>query len=332
MIEIKQRGTGSWFDPRSSKALAALLSTRLLERCRGEKGVAITLTYDRKKYKDGLELYRAASDEQHVPMFLRRLAKRLGENFRGRWFCKMEFQRGGYVHWHIILLGVTFIEHADLEACWGHGHVWIDRLTPKTLKYTSKYLSKAGGVPGWVFAQPPKSVKVVRVSPGFWHDRRGGSPFPGGGGGGGGEGDRCEDEPPQGWYTEAPDDEPPAGGAVTRVPMYTSIGTRIEQQDQQLVVRDDKGRYRTCVVELGRVLVALMRRGVQVLGRRRSWLVVDCNLEEWERAAGKAASVQLAGLAAERGPFHLIKSSNPDSKFRAFLPHWLDEYFAEGAS
>ena len=90
MIQLKQRGTGSWLDPRSSKSLAAKLSTRLVERCRGEKGVVVTLTYRREEFGDSRELYRAAQEEQHVPLFLRKVSRHLGESL---------MRPGGIVIW-----------------------------------------------------------------------------------------------------------------------------------------------------------------------------------------------------------------------------------------
>jgi len=324
MIEIKQRGTGSWLDPRSSKALAAKLSTRLADRCTGEKGVVITLTYNREEYESSRALYHAARDEQHVPLFLRKIGRRLSETLTGRWFCKMEFQRGGWVHWHIILLGVSRIDHAVLKEAWGRGHVWITRLNPKALTYLSKYVAKPGGVPPWIYAERARSVEIIRTSPGFWCKEQGGEdevyPFivPD---------EDLEDPYPYG-HLHPDEPEPPEPARYT-ADIYEPIGSKIERQRERCVARDHLGRSARGDVDLGVLLVVLMEMGCGTIGRRKGWLVVDADLSTLARAEAVAARRR---EAADASALHSIKSSNPDVlPLRSSIPRWLDTWFSEGA-
>lgn len=324
MIEIRQRGTGSWLDPRSSKGLAARLSTRLVERCKGERGVVVTLTYRRDEYEDSRTIYRAAQDQQHVPLFLRKVSRHLGESLKGRWFCKMEFQRGGWIHWHVLILGVSRISIEALRDMWGRGHVWVDRLKPKALIYLTKYVAKPGGVPGWIYAEPPRAVKIIRVSPGFWGETE--------------EHEPARDDP-------APDEDDPYPYAHIEPPeperykaaVYEPIGSRIERQRDCFTARDEHGRYRHLNTDLAVVLVVLFERGCGIIGRRAGWLVVDATLEDLESAESEArrrvdADAAARGFCRGRGRVHSIKHSNPDREgIRSWIPKWLDDWFLEEA-
>lgn len=322
MIEIKQRGTGSWLDPRSSKALAAKLSTRLIDRCKGEKGVVITLTYNRDEYESSRALYHQARDEQHVPLFLRKIGRRLDQSLTGRWFCKMEFQRGGWIHWHIILLGVSRIDHQMLTDVWGRGHVWIDRLKPRALTYLSKYVAKPGGVPAWIYAERSRAVKIIRVSPGFWcreepDDRVHPFLIP--------EED-LEDRYP--YEHLEPDDPLPDEPQRFTANVYEPIGSKIERRRHRYVARDDLGRYSRGEVDLGALLVVLMEMGCGTIGKRKGWLVVDADLRTLQRAEAEAAR----RIAADAAALHSIKPSNPDgATLRSWIPRWLDCWYAEEA-
>ena len=166
MLEFRQRPVRSWLDESYGRSLAHELSERLVNRCAGEKALVITLTYNREGYADARELFRAQQDEQHVPLFFRRLARALGENLAGRWFAKVEFQRGGWIHFHCVIVGLSWIDHEVLTETWGHGHTWVKPASRSKLAYACKYVAKEGGVPQWLLNE--RRVRIVRVSPGFW--------------------------------------------------------------------------------------------------------------------------------------------------------------------
>lgn len=311
MILLKVKGSKSWLDPHCNRALSANLSRRLWERCQGRRGVFVTLTYRRDEYDDALDLYRIQSEQQHVPLFLRKVSRFLKQSLKGNWFCKMEFQKGGWVHWHIIILGVDKIPHAELTSMWGRGFVWIHRLNERRIRYCCKYVSKGAPVPAWLYGERPKSVKVVRVSPGFWGD----SP----------------ERPPK-----AEDD--PLDEVRVRYPFWRTIGQRIEQCRQTVVVRcAETGKVATCLADFGTLLVRLMERSHGVVGNDNGWVVVDGSMTDLASLldrAGEAAGVSSsAGTAActhadaTASSLHLIGVRNPDAT--GHMPGWLRALLTE---
>lgn len=308
MILLKVKGTKSWLDPQSNRSLAANLSARLWQRCQGRRGVFLTLTYRRDEYRDALDLYRLQSEQQHVPLFLRKVSRFVGQSFKGNWFCKMEFQKGGWVHWHIIVLGIDRIPHADLTRLWGRGHVWIHRLNERRVRYCCKYVSKGAPVPAWLYGERPKSVKVVRVSPGFWGDT------------------------PQ--APERPKPEPdPLDEPRKRFPFWKTIGQRIEESRRTVVVRcAETGRVATCQADFGTLLVRLLERSCGVVGNDRGWVVVDAGMADIEGVLGstagdagvRPAAVAAATPAASAAGLHLKEVHNRDAPGTIpVIPGWL---------
>jgi hypothetical protein len=240
-IRIRRAGTRSWLDYQWSGAFGARLASRLEQRCEGERGVFITLTYQRSKYECPRDLYREASERKHVAEFMKRLARYFGESLSGRWICKMEFQEGGWVHWHLIILGVSRIEHADLERIWGHGHVWITRMTAMSRRYMTKYVAKGDGLPAFLYAERPRSVKVIRTSKGFWHDTASRPPRP-------------KPEPSQ------------------KLDAYRPIGESLRLSDATSIVQDEDGKYSSKRVPMDELLLDLRDAGFSPVARVGSWL------------------------------------------------------------
>lgn len=323
MIELRHRGTGSWLDPRSSKGLAAALSHRLWERCRGHKGLVLTLTYQRDAYRNAQDLYHRQGEQQHVALFMRKVGRYLGESLNGRWFCKLEFQRGGWVHFHVIVLDVPRIPHEHLARMWGHGFIKVRRLTPRAIRYCTKYLTKDDGVPSWLYGERPRSIKIIRVSAGFW----GNTPEV--------VAEPTEDD--DGVGEEDPYDRHGPGllGRGVRSAAYVPIGTKIEKNWHRFVVRDEEGHYRQGDADLGPLLAALLVLGCGIVGREGNWLVIDGTLEDVDEASRAAAS-WLASADGRRSvsgggrrddgrgdAINSIQTSNPDA---ASMPHWLQRF------
>ena len=271
----------SWFDPASSRRLSAELAEALTQRCQGQDGVFLTLTYDRTEFEDARQCYRASVDDRHVRRFMEQLGKCLDQKLAGRWLCKLEFQRGGWVHWHIILLGVKFIDHRILSECWGWGHTWIKRLTTKRIKYCCKYVSKGGGVPAWVLLEPIRSVKVIRVSPGFW-----------------GQGDITPSS-----------DEDEEEVQRFRVPAYVPIGMMVERAKHRTEVKDERGRWRTLNAACWDLVQRALDSGAQLVNAGSRWISVEGltweQLHAWSRhapgvAAGREAAEPPTSLERNR--------------------------------
>lgn len=313
MIALKHNGTGSWLDPRSSPRLAAALSSRLWERCKGNQGIVLTLTYDRSPYANALDLYRRQSEERHVRLFIRRLERHLSCKLTGKWFCKMEFQRGGWVHFHMIILGVSRVPHADLTELWSHGFLSVKRLTPKAVRYCTKYVAKGGGIPAFLYAEPAKSIKIVRVSPGFWATKPVDEPDP----------EVVDDPEPD------PYDEP----QPSRIRSWVPIGAKIEWRWHTWTARDDDGNWARGQTDLGPLLAALLVMGCGIVGRDRGWLMVDATLEQLNDATavvaadGGCLSRSRTARPGRRRRLDLIQRSNPHSG----VPQWLHRWMMEDA-
>lgn len=275
MLELRPRISKSWLDTRAARRLSAELRERLLDRCRGEQGVFITLTYRRDEWDDARHLYRASSEERHVRRFVERLSQLMGESLTGRWICKLEFQRGGWVHFHLLLLGTRHIDHGLLEHAWGYGYVWIERMNPKRIRYVCKYVAKGDSLPEFLYLEPCRSVKIVRVSPGFW-----------------GESDR----PPR------PKSEP-----SQKLSAYVPLGMLIERAEHETIVRDtETGRYCRFEAGMGELVIDMLRRGARCIGMVKGWVGVDGfswkQLHEWRPPA-----------RADAARFHSIENRNPPS-------------------
>lgn len=293
MLSLRARSSKSWLDPRYCYKLSADLSERLIARCRGEKGVFLTLTYRRDEWDDPQQLYRAASDERHVRRFMERLGQLMDQSFSGRWLCKLEFQEGGWIHFHIILLGLTYIDHAMVAHAWGHGFVWIDRLNAGRIRYICKYVAKGGEVPAYLLIERIRSVKIVRVSPGFW-------------------GELSQPSRPR---------EP--SERLQTVSAYIPIGQVIERGDHESVIRDeDTGRIWRVHENVGRLVFKLALMGCRVVGTEKGWCQVK---------GATARSIQAAvrnlrtagGAAAGGGPgFHLTDTRDPPAS------SWFLRYFS----
>lgn len=326
MIQLKHNGTGSWLDPRSSPILASRLSKRLWERCRGHRGLCLTLTYDRGPYADSQDLYRRQSEEQHVPLFIRKVGRYLGEKLTGRWFCKMEFQDGGYAHFHIILLDVPRIKHAELARMWGHGFLWVKRLSPKAIHYCTKYMSKADGIPAWLYGERSRSIKIIRVSPGFWGSKQGGQ----------GDDEDFDEHP----FVPEPEPDPYPESTGIRSDCYVPIGAKIENRWDAFVARDERGHYANGVADLGAMLAMLLVMGCGVVGRDGCWLVIDADLTDLNEAARRASEAtagpnprseaERGGAAGDEAAIHLIQVSNPDADDPP-PPGWLHRWMFEDA-
>jgi hypothetical protein len=308
VFAIRERSSGSWLDPSASGLLGWKLGRRLLWRCRGHRGVFVTLTYRREGYSSPLELYRRQAERQDVPLFIRRLSRALGVSFKGKWLCKLEFQQGGWVHWHIVLLGVRRIEFAVLKRCWTHGFPWISKITPRTCMYLTKYVAKGGQLPAWIYLEKPKSVKIVRVSPGFWP-----------------EDERAPATPKDDYDRYGP-------GPGQCVDGYVPIGEKLNRRGV-LVRHGRRGetiRFRSCSFPT-LMCVLVVECKARCIGRRGQWVGFAGPVELFEEAAARAASsgrdpqrTQRSRGEPPRSGVHLIGNSNPDA-----MPWYLNLCFEE---
>ncbi|MEQ8835441.1 MAG: hypothetical protein RID07_01405, partial [Lacipirellulaceae bacterium] len=251
-VAVREKTSDSWLDPRCSGLVGFKVAQRLWRHCIGKRGLFLTLTYDRTPYKDAVDLYRTQSEEQHVALFMRRLSRFLGVSLKGKWFCKMEFQQDGYVHWHIILLDVDFIDAKECARIWSHGFVKIKKITKKRVFYTCKYLTKDGKpMPSFLLLERPRSVKVVRVSPGFWKDTKPAKPK--------------EYDP----Y----DDYGPDWGNQKIEGSYVPLGVKLAQRPKTLMLYSTQEGQRKKVIDAHpvEVMTDLLAKGATPVRKHRGW-------------------------------------------------------------
>lgn len=295
-VKLRPRPSISWLDPQGRWALASVFSERLRRRVQGEKGVFLTLTYDPRRNPEGRDLYRAQRDEQHVPLFLRRLSRRLGRSLKGQWVRKLEFQENGNVHFHLIILGSRWMDHKIIEEAWGHGFVFVKSLTRKHVDYLAKYVAKGGDVPAWLYGEPIRSVKIVSASPGFWGDT----------------------EP------QEREHKPPGFGLSA----YRPIGESIRRAHCESIVHDEEsGRFDKIHLDVGWALQRLFQSGHKPARVVKGWYEFDISADAFWHALNKGVEREgpAAGSVAQRRPgagLHLISAGNPDA---ACVPGWLVE-------
>lgn len=228
-MKVAEHVPRSWLHPEGQKIKAAELAAKLMDRMKGRRGVFVTLTYRRERYNTPGELYEVQRRERHVRRFIEKLEGISGQDLTGKWCRKMEFQSGGWVHFHLVI-DVPWIRKAWLDQAWGHGHVWINAAKPERLRYFSKYLAKAGELPDFLLSERARSVRIVASSPGFW--------------------------PVDGVSSDSLRDK--------RVqPFYATVGSVLLNRRDSVVVRSDTGwlRLECSLVEVLRFSPSIRREG-----------------------------------------------------------------------
>lgn len=316
MIGIRERRYGSWLDPASAVVLGCKMGHLLWKRCVGQRGLFLTLTYDRSKYRDALDLYRTQSERKHVAKFMSRLSRTLGRSLKGKWVRKMEFQEGGWVHWHLIIVGLEFVPNAVISQCWGHGFTKTKGLNKGRVFYLTKYVAKGGvPLPSFIWGERPRSVKIIAASPGFWGDAARPSTY-------------CAIYAKYG-------PKPPS-----RWPAYVPIGKCMERNRGCTMAkggpkRKPFGIHSVCCepVELIQLMAEFGRRCVRANG----WLWFDVDEDIAAKAAavcGREWSQRLADCTpAPRSGALNLRGTSKRSREGELPPHldWLDAWWKEQA-
>jgi hypothetical protein len=91
--------------------------------------------------------------KRHLDTYMKRLRRKFPK-LAGVW--RLEFQRRGAPHFHVLLFGVDYIPMDQVQAAWGEiigcPHVFtriesISGSRRKVMAYVSKYVAKVGGTP-----------------------------------------------------------------------------------------------------------------------------------------------------------------------------------------
>lgn len=261
-VEARQGFSRSWLSVDFARSRGAELADQLRERCKGEDGVFVSVTYDRDDWESPHELYRAASEERHARLFIRAVGRILGQNLTGRWLCKMEFQRGGWLHFHFVILGVKHIPHDRLTAAWGMGFVWVNRITRKRTDYLCKYVSKDGAMPTFLYGEKSRSVKVIRTSPGFW---------------------------------QRPPKPRPERRHFQQIAAYRTVGEGLEQARKRVILRSGSA-VKSVKTNLG--VWAIVAAGLAVVGagQHSGWVRLQSSLTVDQVAVAISAASEASGV------------------------------------
>lgn len=120
----------------------------------------LTFTYDNEHLPDGASLVK--SDMQ-------KFFKRLRKSFKGeerdiKYYCSGEYgDKFDRPHYHAIVFGINGIrDRQKVIDCWSFGTVYFGSATPKSMRYTAKYIQKKLGG-----ELADKEYKLKHVEPPF---------------------------------------------------------------------------------------------------------------------------------------------------------------------
>lgn len=125
----------------------------------------VTLTVDPKKFSGPQGAYEYINERFRY--FMRDLREELGVS-NLPFLRKLEFQKNGWPHWHLVLDYRKKITHSRLLALWRHGFVEIQRIKTHKLGYLFKYLGKelGGSLPSWFLQYSrPRIVQTSKIFP-----------------------------------------------------------------------------------------------------------------------------------------------------------------------
>lgn len=183
IVRPKRCRCSSWACPGCARVMGPLLQERIDQRVEhftsGGHYVAlfVTFTFDRTGYASPIEAWRFAQRNRSVSRAVKSFASAVGYNASGLWFAKLELQKAGWPHWHLIvmvpaasvpaspaLVKRLFNEH------WKYGfstvRVWS---RGDYLSKVSSYACKEAGNEGLrASGLPATRVRWISSSPGFW--------------------------------------------------------------------------------------------------------------------------------------------------------------------
>jgi hypothetical protein len=102
------------------------------------KAVMITLTFE------GVPAdWTGADCKRAFNAFMTRFKRRY---WMRDYLVARELQDRGMYHYHMVVLGVSYIPFDEIEAMWGHGFVWLTAYDQpaRAMRYVLKYVTKGG--------------------------------------------------------------------------------------------------------------------------------------------------------------------------------------------
>lgn len=172
--DIWRDGCGSWACPSCCVVLGAELRRRLLKRLDGERAILVTLTIDRSKFASPVEAWRYIKRQKCIPRSIADFYGAHGLSGNGAWISKMELQRGGWPHWHCLLIvpeDLQLPRKGAFDEFWEHGFSNV-RWRGGSVGYFTKYIVKDATPEDLHVLKtsglPVKGVRWVTAARGFW--------------------------------------------------------------------------------------------------------------------------------------------------------------------
>lgn len=166
------------------KSCATVMGGRLSERlrvvvergaARGLRPILVSLTLNRETWPRGpLSAWHRLRELRAVPRAVKAFCRAQGIPFKGRYLIKMELQRAGWPHWHVLVMVPQSLQLPTLGAFdafwkWGFSNV---RHEACAYTYLAKYACKEAGPDGTDTLEasglPGRHVHWLSPSRGFW--------------------------------------------------------------------------------------------------------------------------------------------------------------------
>jgi len=177
-VVVHRCGCRSWACPRCSVGLGSDWRRRLVARWGPwvEYAVMITLTLDRSRFSCPEDARRFVLRNRSVSRAMSRFGLEMGLEVRGRYAVKFELQRGGWPHWHVLLMVDAGVElgRNDFASAWPYGFSMVSRGAGG---YLAKYAAGRGSECQErleASGLPARGVRWMTASRGFWGSGRGG--------------------------------------------------------------------------------------------------------------------------------------------------------------
>lgn len=165
---------------------ARVLGRRLLDRLDivvekaaavGLRVAMVSLTLDRGKWPDGpVSAWRRLRELRAVPRAVKAFCLAYGIPFRHRYVIKMELQRAGWVHWHVLVLVPQAVQlpiKGAFDRFWKWGFSNVQQ-GGSVYAYLCKYACKEAGSDGMgaldASGLPGRYVHWLQPSRGFWRE------------------------------------------------------------------------------------------------------------------------------------------------------------------
>lgn len=148
MVVVRENKPPSWYSKKGSTAKYNQLVRKGLPSFKDWR--FLTLTLDPKKFTNAEAGYQFGKDR--LRYFFQKVKIALGIKHL-RYFWKLEFQKSGWAHWHILLDYKRPVDINHIVRCWGNGDVDVKHCKDHKLPYLFKYLCKTDDdLPKWFLA------------------------------------------------------------------------------------------------------------------------------------------------------------------------------------